>query len=367
MKKEVISDRQGISLMVLFIIGTSIIYASGIKAKQDMWIAIILSLIAAFPLAMMYVRLHSLFPGKTLFDICELCFGKFTGKIITVLYVWFIFHTGVSVILNLNVFITTVSLFNTPPIVPLTCILLLCAWSVKEGIEVLGRWSSLFVIVLVTFIISTALFLVPQIKINNILPILNNGMNPVLKGAFGTYAFPFTQIIVFTVAFSNFETKKSPFNIYYKSMLIGGFLILLISLMNIMVLGIDAASRVYYPSHASALRVDIGELIQRVEIIISAGFVIGAFVKGSIYLLATCKGISKLFDCRDYRFIVIPVALLMISLSNYTYYGIMDYFYWILELWTVYYALPFQMVAPVIIWIFAEIKHKRLITNSNVT
>ncbi|MCM1988611.1 GerAB/ArcD/ProY family transporter [Oceanirhabdus seepicola] len=367
MKKEVISDKQGISLMILFIIGTSIIYASGIKAKQDMWIAIILSLLTAFPLAMMCARLHYIFPGKTLFDICELCFGRFIGKLITALYIWFIFHTGVSVILNLNIFITTVSLFNTPRIVPLTCIIMLCAWVAKEGIEVLGRWSSLFAIIFITFIISTALFLTPQMKINNILPVLNNGMKPVLNGAFGTYCFPFTQIVVFLAAFSNFESKKSPFKIYFKSLLIGGIFILLLSLMNILILGIDTASRVYYPSYESALRVDIGELLQRVEIIISAGFVIGAFVKGSIYLLATCKGISKLFNCRDYRFIVIPVALLMISFSTYSYNSIMDYFYWILEEWTLYYALPFQMIVPVIIWIFAEIKSKRLLSNSNGT
>ncbi len=365
MNKEVISDKQGTSLMILFIIGTSIIYASGIKAKQDMWIAIILSLLAALPLAIMCARLHYLFPGKQLFDICELCFGRFIGKVITALYIWFIFHTGVSVILNLNIFITTVSLLNTPRIIPLTCILILCAWVVKEGIEVLGRWSSLFVVVSIVFVFTTILLLIPQMSVKNILPILNNGIAPVLKGALGTYAFPFTQIVLFTIAFSNFESKKSPYKIYIKSLLIGGIFILLISLTNIFVLGIDAASRVYYPSYSSSLRVDIGELIQRVEIIISGGFVIGAFAKGSVYLLSACKAIACLFDCKDYRFIVIPVALLMISFSSYTYSNIMEYFYWILELWTVYYALPFQIITPIIIWIFAEIKSRKLINNSN--
>jgi len=367
MKKEVISDKQGISLMILFIIGTSIIYASGIKAKQDMWLAIILSLLAALPLAIILARLHYIFPGKNLFGICELCFGRFIGKVITALYIWFIFHTGVSVIMNLNIFITTVSLTNTPKIIPLICICMLCCWISKEGIEVLGRWSSFFVLVSIAFVLTTLLFLIPQMNINNILPILNNGIKPVLEGSFGTYAFPFTQIVVFTIAFSGFETKKSPYKIYIKSLLIGGIFILLISFMNILVLGIDTTSRVYYPSHESALRVDIGELLQRVEIIISGGFVIGAFAKGSVYLISACKGIASLFNCKDFRFIVIPMALLMISFSSYTYNSVMDYFSWILELWTVFYALPFQMIMPVIIWIFAEIKSRQLISNSNNT
>jgi len=363
MNKEVISDKQGISLMSLFILGTSIISASGSKINQDMWISIILSLLATFPLAMIFARLHYIFPGKTLFDICELCFGRFIGKIITALYILFIFNNGASITLNLNNFITIVSLSKTPSIVPLTCILILCSWAVKEGMEVVGRWSSLFVIISIIFIIFTVVCLIPQIKINNLLPILNNGMKPVLTGALISFAFPFTQIVVFTVVFSNFETKKSPFKIYFKSLLIGGFFILLISSLNTMVLGIDTASRVYYPSHESALRVSIVGLIQRVEIVISTAFVIGAVLKGIIYLLAICKAISNLFDCEDYRFIVIPVALLMISFSSYTYNSVMDHFEKILELWIVYYALLFHVIAPVIIWILAEIKYRSLISN----
>ncbi len=357
MNKETISDEQGIAIMILFIIGTSIIYASGINAKKDIWMAIILSLLLALPLALMYARILYIFAQKDFFHICEICFGRAIGKGITIIYVWFFFHTGVLVLMNLNLFLDTVSLVDTPKIVTMICIVILCAYIVKAGVEVLGRWSNFFKSIFIGLIIGTIIFLFPEMNNNNIRPLLYEGVKPVLSGAFGTFAFPFTQIAVFTIVFANLKTKNSSYRIFTRGLLIGGILILAISLMNLLVLGVDYASSVYYPSHKSATRIEIGMVLHRIEIVITAGFIIGAFVKGSIYLLATCKGIARVLRCNDYRFIVVPVSLLMINLSYFAHDSLMDYFEWILEIWT-YYAMPFQVFFPIIIWIISEIKKK---------
>lgn len=364
MNKEIVSDKQGVALIILFIIGTSIIYASGIKAKKDIWMAILLSFLIALPLAFVFARLHYIFPSKNFFDICEICFGRFIGKGIILFYIWFNFHTGVLVLMNLNLFIHTVSLVETPQVIIMINIVSLCAWAVKAGIEAMGRWARFFQPILIALIAGTILLLIPKMDVNNLRPILFEGMNPVIRGAFGILAFPFTQIAIFTIVFTHFETKKSPFRIYILGLCIGGIVLLFISTMNILVLGVDLASNTYYPSHASATAIDVGMIIQRVEIIISIGFVVGAFIKSSIYLIATCQGIAKICRTSDYRFTVIPVALLMINLSYFLHDSLMDYFYWILEIWT-YYAMPFQVVFPIIVWSFAEIKKKTLGNPSN--
>ena len=64
---------------------------------------------------------------------------------------------------------------------------------------------------------------------------------------------------------------------------------------------------------------------------------------------------QKVFRYSDYRFIVIPISLLGINLSYFLHENIMEYFYWILEIWT-YYAMPFQVILPIIIWIVVKIK-----------
>lgn len=85
MHKEVISSRQSISIIVIFLVGTSSLTAVGLSGKQDFWLSIILTMIITLPFALIYARLHSIFLGKNLFEIFKICFGNFLGKIFMIL------------------------------------------------------------------------------------------------------------------------------------------------------------------------------------------------------------------------------------------------------------------------------------------
>ena len=64
MNKEIITNKQGISIIVLFILGSSIVLSPGGGAKQDAWIAIIIALLIALPSVFVYSRLLSIYPEK---------------------------------------------------------------------------------------------------------------------------------------------------------------------------------------------------------------------------------------------------------------------------------------------------------------
>lgn len=67
-----ISEKQGISLIFLFIVGSSSIFAQGLEAKKDLWLAFILGILMALPMSIIYGRIYYIFPKK----IC-LMFLKF--------------------------------------------------------------------------------------------------------------------------------------------------------------------------------------------------------------------------------------------------------------------------------------------------
>lgn len=357
MNKEVISDKQGISMIVMFIIGTAVIMVRGLDAKKDLWLAIILALFTVIPLIFIYADLLYTFPGKNLYDIIEICFGRFIGKIIILLYTWYFFHTGVLVSLNYIFFVFATALAETPKIIVSIFMIFLCAWIIKEGIEVMGRWVEWFLLILLGFIFLLLLLVIKDMDINNLKPFYYDGMKPILKGAYSVFSFPFSQIIVFTTIFSNFKTKKSSFNIYFKGLILGAIIILIISVGNIMVLGVDTTSSMYYPSHGIAMKIMIGELLQRLEIMLAIAFTLGAFMKISIYFLSACKGIIKAFDMNNYRIFVIPIAALMVNLSYFLHNSAMDYFEWILGVW-LYYAFPFHVIFPIILWLLVKIKKR---------
>ncbi len=195
-------------------------------------------------------------------------------------------------------------------------------------------------------------------NIDNIKPIYSEGSRPVFKAAFGLLSFPFGQLVAsFAIAFSNFKHKHSSYKIYITGLLMGAFLLLINSLNTLLVLGIHIASNLHYLSYIAVSRINIGNFVKRAEVIIAISFILGGFVKISI-LLCTCKGIAKIFNFSDYKFIVIPITLLAINLSYFQYDSILSYSEFTIDIWP-YFIFPFQTFLPIIIWITAEIKKNR--------
>lgn len=358
MNKELISDKQGICLITLFITGSTFILGIGTEAEKDSWLAIILSILFAFPILMIYARLLSLFPKKDLFNILEIVFGKFIGKIISILYIWFSLHLGVLVLRNFGEFIIRISLRETPMIIPMIFIIFLCTWGIKDGIELLGRWSNFFILIIIFLVIIGVLLLVPNIDINNIFPILDNGIKPVIQGAFGVFSFPFAETILFCLVFSSLKDNQSPYRVYIFGLIIAGIIVFITSLGDLLILGQNSYSTLFFPGEHTMSRANVGDFIQRIEIIVSISFLTGGFVKISICLLGSCNGVAKLFGFNNYRFIVTPIALLMLNLSYLIYNSLFEMIDWAFNVWP-YYAFLFQVILPVIIWVVAEVKHKK--------
>ncbi|HEX3027852.1 MAG TPA: spore gernimation protein, partial [Clostridia bacterium] len=96
-----------------------------------------------------------------------------------------------------------------------------------------------------------------------------------------------------------------------------------------------------------------------IEVTVSIAFVFDVLIKSSICLLVACKGIGKIFNLYDYRSIVIQTGLLMVYFSFTVYSNIMEMKFWAFKVYQ-YYAFPMQVVLPLIIWILAEIKVKKM-------
>lgn len=139
MNKEVISEKQGISLVIIFIMGSASVMVTGLEAKQDAWIAIIFAIVFSIPMILIYAHIQSLFPGKNLFEIIEISLGKVIGKIIVILFTWYVIDTGAQVLRNYCQFIEETTLSNTPLIVIIILISIPCIYVLKKGIEVIGR------------------------------------------------------------------------------------------------------------------------------------------------------------------------------------------------------------------------------------
>jgi spore germination protein KB len=358
MRKEVISNRQGIAMVTLFIMGSTLILGTGSDAKQDAWLAVIFSVVLAIPIIAIYCRILSLFPDKNLYDILNIVFGRVAGRVLALFFVWYAFHLGSLVLRNFQEFIKIVSFPETPEFIPIMFMGILCIWAVKEGIEVLGRFSQFIILILGFILITVIIISMKEANFDNLRPFLYNGFKPVLSSTFGIFSFPFAETVLFLAVFDFKAKRNNPYKVYYYALAIGSLTVFLVTIRNTLVLGADYIDQTFFPSYIVVGLINIGDFFQRIEVTVAVVLLFAGFVKISVCLLAACKGVGYIFKIGNYRQIVAPVGLLMMVTSCFIYQSIMEMMEWAFKVYK-YYAFPFQVILPIIIWIVAEIKVKR--------
>ena len=137
-------------------------------------------------------------------------------------------------------------------------------------------------------------------------------------------------------------------------------MVLSISVSNVLMLGINLASDVYYPTYITASRIMIGTYLHGFELILSIVFILGALVKTNVYFTVYCKAMARTFSFQDnYRFIVTPMGLLIFGASLFFYEGPLDYTQWLKKDLPPY-SIPYIFIIPAITFIVAEFRKKKI-------
>jgi spore germination protein KB len=355
MSKEIISDKMGISIMTMFILGSSFVVGTGWAAERDVWLAIFLAAAMSLPIMIICSRILTLYPGKDLFDILEIIFGKMIGKFIQILFFWYPFFIGALVIRDIFEFIGIAGLPGTPGFIPNLFMIIVCILVIKDGIEVLGRILTFVLPIILIIILLETLLSVPFFELSNIRPVMYNGFKPIFFGAFQTFSFPFAQTVIFTMVLSSLKSQVSSFKIYYMSLLFGGLILILITVRNVLILGDEFVHSLYFPSYSALSVVKFGTFVERIEIAVTVVFLFTCFAKISVCMYAATKGFAKIFHLGDYRTMVAPVGLVMSILSQILFENASDFAHWNSNI-NPYYSLLFTVILPVFILIAAEIK-----------
>ena len=358
MNKELISDKQAISIIVLFISGSTLMFDTAKAAREDIWLAIILAFIGAIIVSMIFGRILTLFPGKNLFQICIAVFGKWIGSVFCFLYAFYSTHLAALILFDYAEFMSIIALNATPKIISMVCIMLLTLWILKEGIITQGRWCEFFSVVTYILIFITLPLFIPHMDINNVRPFLYKGIAPVISTSMELLAFPFAETVLFMCIFSSFKNETSPYSIYRKGLALGTLLLFASSVAHMLVLGPEEMPRLYFPPYTAFQLIDIKGFLTRIEIVIAAGFLIGGFVKITVCLLVCCKGICEVISIPNYRIIVTPICILTIIISMTDFKNLIELVEWDIAVYK-WWAAFYQVVMPAIILIGAEIKVRK--------
>lgn len=354
MRKEQISQSQAYLLIITFIMGTTLALLSYSESYQDTWISILIALGLGIFMAIIYGTILNIYPGKDIFQILEYIFGKAIGKIIGILYTFYFLHLGAMCIRNMTEFIQISSFAETPQYFSTIFIGLLAIYILKTGLENIVRVNKFVLPLLIIIIGITMIMTIPKADISNILPILENGWRPVIKGSFSKFSFPFGETVIFLSLLNTVKEKDENIKIYIKGILLGSIVILTVTLRNTLVMGFPSLASTIFPSYIAVSLIDIDNFVRGLEIIIATVIIVAGFIKVSVCLLASSIGFARIFKFGDYKWVSAPLGLFMMSLSFILYQNTMHMIEWV-HIYK-YYALPFQVIFPIFILIFAKIK-----------
>jgi spore germination protein KB len=360
---EKLKMRQLKSLMALFITGSTVIVGVSNKSNQDAWIAIIFAVIMVIPVMLMYARIIKLNPEESLFDISVKLFGRIIGTIINILMIWYALHLGTLVLCNFVKYIEVTTLVNTPGLVISIFLLVIVAYIGKSIISSFGKWAILALSVIILIIIITSFISIPRIHINHILPIMGHSVGRILTDSFNNFAFPFAETVLFLCLGCFIKKEDSSYKLYRFGIIVSGIILLIIFLRNLTVLGIGMLRDSYFPSFIAVRVIGIGEFFSRIEVVITINFILAGITKIAVCLIVVAKGISKVINVENYKDLVIPSCLMFLTLGSILYESVLQMF----DFFNFYsiYALPFQVLIPLTIWIASEIKNIKVKRKTN--
>ncbi|WP_235550870.1 GerAB/ArcD/ProY family transporter [Paenibacillus sp. Soil787] len=302
LEKGKISARQYTVLVILYTIGTSILIVPSslaTVAKQDGWIASILGIGAGLLSVLLYHALGNRFPNMTLAEYSERILGKWLGKTVSLLFISFIFLLASFLLRVVGNFMTTHIMPETPIEVVHIVFISVVILAVRLGLENIGRASEIFLPWVIILFLLLVGFLSPKIKIDNIQPVLEGGIKPVVLAAF--YFFSLQELVVFLMLFPYVNRTKKARNAFLAGTWIGGIFVIITTVMSTLVLGTDFTVRNMYPSYTLAKQINVGNFLQRAEAILAVIWLITIFFKLAVCFYVIALGLAQTLKLKDYR------------------------------------------------------------------
>jgi spore germination protein KB len=361
-KGKISAAQMGI-MMYLTIIATAILLVPAItarQAKQDMWLSPFWASFIGFLTVYIAVQLHQLYPQKNLIEYSEDILGKFLGKAVGLIFLFFYLHVSGIIIREYGEFIVGSFLLHTPLVFVMGTIILVCSFAVRCGVEVIGRLAEMIVPVVIIMILILLILLIPDMEVANMFPIMEKGMMPSLKGAVIPQGW-FTEffLIAFLLPYVADRNKAKKWG-----MISVVAVMLTLSFVNIAVLFVlgELTAGFIYPAMSAVRYISIAGFLEHIEAIVAALWVAGVFLKIAVFYYALVLGTAQWLNLSDYRPIIFPVGFLLLLFSIWSASNLMELTHF-LGSSSPFYRISIQMGIPLILLFIA--KWRKRASNSN--
>ncbi|MEL1136654.1 endospore germination permease [Desulfitobacterium sp. THU1] len=310
-----ITSRQLILLLVSSRILIGLTYSPALKqvsSPQDTWLILLLTFPLHVILATPVYFLAKKFPHQTVIQYSQTIAGK-AGKVAGALLLCYLIHQLAINLALFSLFVTSVSMPTTPILFISLSLLLACAFASHRGVEVICRLGELFTPIIIIAIITITLLLTKDMQFKLLQPVLEKGIFPVLGVSFLTLSRTY-ELIEMAMLFPYLNQRSKVKSVYLFVPLIVALIFTMMAISLLTIFGTGAVSRMF-PYLSMVREVHVGNIIERIESIHMAIWILGGFLKFSLHYYVIVLGLGQLINLQNYKPLILPTGAILASLS----------------------------------------------------
>ena len=123
------------------------------------------------------------------------------------------------------------------------------------------------------------------------------------------------------------------------------------------IFGITAINQLY-PVYTMIRKISLLGFFENFEVLITASWILGNFVKISVFLYVSSLGLSQLFQLSDYRIVVLPLSLIILLLSYWNIPNVVYLLDFMSKVQPFYFILV-QTLFPLLLYLVGTFRHRR--------
>ena len=324
MVKTKVSPRQLIILTSGFSFGTvPLLLPSSIAklAGRDAWLSILFGTVTGLLFIWIFAKLGELNPDKTFVEIIQLYLGKLVGGFVSVFFILSALVVADQGVWYMSDFIRTAFAYTLPALPINVFFIAVLAFALLCGVETMYRTAEMLFAFVFPFLMIIILMIIPNMEPENLLPVMEKGVTPVVKGSIlflSNCTLPLEKLnTVYPVCFENVkEAKKALF----KGYLLGAFTNLITVTACVLVMGSSLIANLRFPMFITSEGIDILVIFSKIEAVTFFIWVSVSFISVFCYTYAGVFGLAQLLKMKSYKILVLPMGLLLAvySLNIYT-------------------------------------------------
>jgi spore germination protein KB len=324
LEKGKISSRQFYFLILCIILSVSLFNLPAIiipGAKQDVWIVMLIALgIDAVVAVILYV-IGLRYPNKTLFEYSEEILGRFWGKGVGLIFALF-FLLNTAIVLHIVIsLLTTAVMPETPRAVFYFIMLIMSAYAVNAGLEVIGRLSELVVPVVVLSLLASLALIFNRIKPENLKPPFQLSIGELLHQSLLPGSL-YGLCIIMAVFMAYHNTPEETLKAKLGGVITGTLLAILAFLVVIMVFGVDL--KLFFPLYSLAQLIEVADFLERLEPLMLVFWISAGFISVTALYYASTLGLAQVLQLSDYKPLTPLIGVVIFILSSVLFQNITD-------------------------------------------